>query len=131
MSDRRWRVAAYLSVERWPEAIPFDGPKHPDCPEPFAYYRADDDRLDPDLDPYPASHPAAASVGDTHLGDVCPRCGVPLDWLEEVVTIDGEAGVYSDVDETGDPTPAYHPDCWRERQAEASAAVNASLGDFA
>lgn len=84
-----------------------------------------------DLDDYPHSHPDAASVGDEHMGDTCPRCGVPLSMLETVVLITGEKGTFADVDDMNDPTPAFHPPCWEERTAEVNRIENETLADYA
>lgn len=128
-TDRDWREYAYLRKENWPDAIPPTGPKRRYGPYPFARPDHDDPH---DLDTYPNSHPDAASVGESHLGDVCPYCGVPLDWLADtVVTIDGERGVFADVNAANDPVPAYHPACWTERQATAARQEYRTLDTFA
>jgi len=127
MSDRDWRKAAYLRIENWPEAIPPMGPKREYGPYCWGEKRHHDPH---DLDGWPHSHPDAASVGDSYLGDVCPYCGKPLDWLGEVVLITGEKGVFAEVDETDDPTPAYHTDCWNDRQAEKHGLENTTLSEW-
>lgn len=127
MSDRDWREWAYLDASRWPEAIPEMGPKREYGPYPWGQKTHHDPH---DVDDYPNSHPDAASCGDTYLGDVCPRCGVPLRWDEEVYTIGGTRGVFHEVDELDSPTPAYHIECYRDRQAEIHGLENTSLEDF-
>lgn len=122
-----WRKSAYLRVENWPEAIPPTGPKREYGPAPWGQKTHDDPH---DLDDYPNSHPDAASVGETFLGDVCPYCGKPLDWFGEVVLIDGTRGTFADVDDVGDPTPAYHPECWRDREAERAGLENTTVEEF-
>ena len=116
--SRDWRSWAYLRKEHWPEAIPEMGPKREYGPYPWGKKGHHDPD---DLDDYPNSHPDAASVGETYMGDVCPYCGVPLDWIRDtVVTTDGDEGPFHEVNEIGNPVPAYHPECWRERRGETS-----------
>lgn len=127
MSDRDWRKSAYLTLSNWPECIPWTGPKRRYGPFPWGEV----DHYDPhNLDDYPHHHPAAASVGDSYIGDVCPYCGVPLDFGDEVVLHDGQRGVFAELNDLDDPVPAYHPTCWRERQAEKHSLTNTTLGDF-
>lgn len=114
-TERDWRESAYLSKENWPEAIPNDGPKREYGPYTWGRISHEDPNA---LDDYPASHPDAASVGDVYLGDVCPYCGVPLAWTEQVVLLTGESGIFGDVDDLQEPTPAYHTDCWEQRREE-------------
>lgn len=127
MTDRDWREWAYLRKENWPEAIPWCGPKREYGPYPWH----EPNHHDPHgLDDYPFSHPDAASCGDTYMGDVCPRCGVPLRGDETVVNHRGTEGMLWDVSPDENPVPCYHPECWRERQAEKHKQHNASLEDF-
>lgn len=126
-NDRDWRESAYLRKENWPEAIPEMGPKREYGPYPWGRKTHDDPH---DVDDYPNSHVDAASVGHYYMGDVCPYCGVPLSWAEKVVTIEGDCGEFSDVDDHDDPTPAYHPECWKERQAEIHGEENQNFGEF-
>lgn len=126
--ERDWRRSAYLTRDNWPEAIPWTGPKRRSGPYPWGRPRHDDPY---DLDDYPDLHPDAASVGGSYMGDVCPYCGVPLPNNQDVVLITGERGELCDVDDLHDPTPAYHPDCWRERQAEMHGLENTTLDDYA
>ena len=110
--DRDWRESAYLRKENWPEAVPNCGPSREYGPSAWAKKS----HYDPeDIDDYAASHPAAASVGDVYMGDVCPYCGVPLAWTEKVVLITGTSGIYGTVDTVEAATPAYHPECWDRR----------------
>lgn len=111
--DRDWRSWAYLQKDNWPECIPWYGPKREYGPYPWSVPDHDDPD---DLDDYPHMHPDSASVGDTYLGDVCPFCGVPLRWDEEVVLLDGSRGVFHEINELEEPEPAYHPECWAERR---------------
>lgn len=126
-SDKDWRSWAYLQKDNWPECIPWTYPKREYGPYPFGKKTHHDPH---DLDTYPASNPTAASVGETYMGDVCPWCGVPLDWLEDVVLITGARGTFADVDDSDDPTPAYHPDCWQAREAERRRPTNRTLTEF-
>jgi len=127
MSDRGWRESAYLQATNWPEAIPEMGPKREYGAYPWGRKTHDDPH---DVDEYPNSHPDAASCGDTYLGDVCPYCGVPLRWDEPVSTIDGQQGQLHEVDDLNDPTPAYHVECYRSRQAEIHDTEGTTLQDF-
>lgn len=123
MSDRDWRRGAYLRAGNWPEAIPAMGPAREHGPTPWSR----PSHHDPDgLDAYPASHPDAASCGGDYLGDVCPYCGTPLRWSETVVQLGGDEGRLCDLDELDDPTPSYHPGCWKNRLGE----TNTALTDF-
>lgn len=127
MSDSDWRKWAYTQASNWPEAVPWMGPKRRYGPYPWGRPTHDDEGLDD----YPHRHIDANSCGDGFLGDVCPYCGVPLRWTEEVYLIDGTFGIFGAVDETDDPTPAYHPDCWRERQAEKHGNENTTRTEYA
>lgn len=124
-----WRYAAHLRKQNWPDAIPPMGPKREYGPYPWSPKAHHDPH---DLDDYPHSHPDAASVGETYMGDVCPYCGVPLDWVnDEVVMFDGRRGQFCEVNDVDTPKPAYHPDCWRDRQAEKHGLENTTLGEYA
>lgn len=127
--NRDWRESAYLKKENWPEAIPPMGPKREYGPYPWGEKAHHDPR---DIDDYQSTHPDAASIGETYMGDVCPYCGVPLDWAnDEVVLLDGSRGTFCDINEIGEPEPAYHPKCWLERQATIKAQENRSISDYA
>lgn len=128
MTDRDWREAAYLQKENWPDAIPWTGPKREYGPYPWGRPRHDE--LDPDVDEYPHSHPDAASIGHDYLGDVCPYCGVPVKWTEQVRLSDGHLGVFQEITELDEPEPGWHPECWKDRQAEIHGHENASLEVF-
>jgi hypothetical protein len=117
MSD--WRKSAYLRKENWPEAIPNCGPKREYGPYPWAEPTHDSEGLDT----YPFSHPAAASIGDYYMGDVCPQCGVPLRYDENVITLDGTEGVLHEVSPATDPVPCYHKECHAERRAEQNQSI--------
>lgn len=120
--DRDWRSWAYLDADNWPEAIPAMGPKREYGPWPWP-----EPTHDPEgLDPYPDSHPNAASIGDLYLGDVCPWCGVPLRWDQTVVLIDKTRGVFHEISAIDDPAVAYHPGCHAERRGK----LNRSLTDY-
>jgi len=110
-----WRYAAYLNRVNWPECIPWTGPKREYGPYPWSRPDHDDPH---DLDEYPHMHPDAGSIGEMYMGDVCPYCGVPVKWDAEVVLITGAKGTLHEVDTMADPTPAYHSDCWHEREQE-------------
>jgi hypothetical protein len=122
-SNKDWRASAYLKRENWPDAIPWTGPKREYGPYPWR--RPDHEDLD-ERDTYPHMHPDSASVGYTYAGDVCPYCGVPIARDEEVMLADGTEGTFWDINETGNPVPAWHPDCWAERRGEA----NHDLGEW-
>jgi hypothetical protein len=125
MSD--WRASAYLRKENWPEAIPVNGPKREYGPYPWGKVRHEDPH---NLDNYPFSHPAAASVGDVYMGDVCPRCGVPLRYDERVVTRSSRKGELHEVSPDTSPKPCYHPECWKDREAEKHQLTNTTLAEF-
>lgn len=130
MSDSDWREGAYLRTENWPDAIPNCGPKREYGPYPWGNPTHDPK----DADPYPHSHPDAASIGPRHLGDVCRWCGVPLSMDDEVVLINGERGVFEVVEDLwteDDPPPAYHPDCYVERRQTVGQTYNQTLDEFA
>jgi hypothetical protein len=114
-SNRDWRKSAYLDKDNWPEAISWCGPKREYGVYPWGNPSHED--LD-ERDTYPHMHPDSASVGDTYAGDVCPYCGVPIRRDEAVVLSGGTKGVFWDINEMGDPVPAWHPECWSERRAE-------------
>lgn len=126
-SNQDWREAAYLRKENWPEAIPWTGPKREYGPYPWSQTNHHDPH---DLDDYNWTHPAAASIGDLYMGDVCPYCGVPLQYDESVVNIHGEDGELWDVSPDESPNPCYHADCWTERKATINQKENQQLGDF-
>lgn len=117
--DRDWREWAYLTAENWPEAIPNSGPHREYGPWPWSSPTHDDPH---GVDRWPASHPDAASVGHSYMGDVCPYCGVPLNRRETVVLIDGMEGQFAEINPVAEPEPAYHPECWSERQHEVASA---------
>jgi hypothetical protein len=125
--NRDWRESAYLSKENWPEAIPRMGPKREYGPYPWGEIRHENPH---GVDEYPHSHPAAASIGDLFIGDVCPKCGVPLKYTQQVVNINDTEGELHAVSPDENPIPCYHPGCWQERQATINSIENASLGDF-
>lgn len=127
--SRDWRESAYLQKSKWPEAIAWDGPHREHGPKPWAYFAAYEG-ID-DVDEYPSSHTSAGSIGDDYLGDVCPYCGVPVRWTEEVVLEDGTEGVFAEISTLDEPEPGYHPECWRDRQAEKHGQENTSLGEWA
>lgn len=118
----------YLRVENWPECIPPTEPTEEYAPQAWWQPTHDDPH---GVDDYQHTHPDAASIGDDYMGDVCPYCGVPLRWTESVVLITGDRGTFHEVDDVDSPTPAYHPDCWRDRQAEIHGHENATLDAFA
>ena len=122
-----WREYAHLTVEHWPEAIPVMGPKRQYGPHPWGTPTHEDEY---GLDTYPNAHPDAASIGHQYLGDVCPYCGVPLRFTETVVLLTGERGEFHEIDDVADPTPAYHPDCWTEREAERHRQENKTLTQY-
>lgn len=126
--ERDWRSWAYLQADNWPEAIPGMGPKREYGPYPWSAPTHYDDY---DLDDYPHSHPDAGSVGGEYLGDVCPYCGVPLRWDEKVVLIGGTRGTFHEVDDLDSSTPAYHPDCYDDRDATIRRTENRSLDEWA
>ena len=119
-------TGSHLRVTNWPECIPWTGPTRESAADCWGRFVSDRDIPGE----YPSTHPAAASVGEPYLGDVCPECGVPLRWTEEVVLITGSRGIFADVDETADPTPGYHPECWEEYETESKQAQNHTLGEF-
>lgn len=84
-----------------------------------------DERLDPELDPYPAGHPDLMS--ETCGGDCCPRCGEHLEGDEHVKHINGDEGIVWELAEDSIGIPVYHVTCWRERMAEKAGEENASL----
>lgn len=114
----------YLTKSNWPECIPWMGPKREYGPYPWGEKIHSDPH---GLDEYPASHPDAGSIGETYLGDVCPYCGVPLDWMnDEVVTLHGDRGVMGDLFDLQEHIPCYHPKCWSERNQQ----INHRITDF-
>jgi hypothetical protein len=126
--NRDWRASAYLNTENWPEAIPWYGPKREYGPYPWG----ESDHYDPhNLDEYHWTHPDAGSCGDIYMGDVCPYCGVPLRLDETAVNINGREGNLHVVSPDETPVPSYHPECWKERQAEVHSRENQTLGDYA
>lgn len=127
MSNQAWRKNAYLKKDNWPEAIPPMAPRREYGPYPWGQKHHHDPH---DVDDYPSSHPDAGSIGHEYLGDVCPQCGVPLSWEEEVVTIQGNQGYFYDVNDLDSPTPAFHPECWKTRKAKINSIENYSIDDF-
>lgn len=122
--DRDWRETAYLTRSNWPEAIPNSGPKREYGPYPWS--RVDKfDCLD-ERDNYPHTHPDAASIGAKFMGDVCPRCGVPLRSDETVIDQQGERGDLAEITDARDPDPVYHVNCWKRRRAH----FESSLAEF-
>lgn len=119
-----WRSYAYLQKDRWPEAIPWMGPKREYGPTPWSEIHHENPF---GIDTYPHYHPYASAVGDPYLGDVCPYCGQPLSWTEKVTLISGETGQFHEIDQVDDPTPAYHVGCWKARQAEIHERENEQL----
>lgn len=87
-----------------------------------------DERLDPELDPYPTHHPELMS--DSHGGDCCPRCGVALAYQDRVMTLGGDVGSVNTLSPRDVSKPLYHPDCLEERRAEAAGRESASLDEF-
>ena len=120
---RDWRRSAYLRKENWPEAIPEMGPKREYGPYPWPLPDHDPEGIDK----YSHMHADAGSIGDTYLGDVCPWCGVPLSFSEEVVLQSGERGIFHELNEVDNPVPAYHPSCYMKRRG----VVNKELTEFA
>lgn len=86
----------------------------------------EDERLDPEKNPYPIYYLDAASLSDLHGGDICPRCGEPLKYGEEVVSYSGERGTVLELAEKDVSVPLYHPPCRRE----LTVGKNDSLEDF-
>lgn len=78
------------------------------------------DHDDPDdVDNYPTFHPRAAHVGRMFFGDVCPFCGTPLSWGDEVRLGNGTEGTLGNLIDIQDhDQPAYHPKCYYYRQGE-------------
>lgn len=113
-------TAAYLRLENWPDCIPATEPTREFAP---AAWRPPDH--DPEgVDDYPWSHPSAASVGDSYMGDVCPYCGVPLSIYEIVTTLDNETGRLHAVSPDDTPKPCYHRACWLERRGHGEATLD-------
>jgi len=125
--DRDWREWAFLREKFWPDAIPYTGPKREYGPYPWGEKTHEDPH---DVDDYPDSHPSAASVGDLYAGDVCPYCGTPTRIDQEVVTGEGERGELIAMTDRRDPEPAYHPNCWTQRQEAIGQLENRTLADF-
>lgn len=118
----------YLQKSNWPDCIPPTEPTQEYAPQAWWQPTHHDPH---DVDAYQHTHPAAASIGYEYLGDVCPYCGVPLSWEEHVVLLDGRRGVLGELCEVDEVVPAYHPDCWRYRQADILVGdENASFDDF-
>lgn len=113
----------YLRTTNWPECIPWTEPTREH--EPFAWGPPEHDATG--NDPYPFTHPAAASISDWHMGDVCPQCGKPLRRDDYVVNCHGESGELMDVSPSENPVPCYHPNCYRVRSVRAD---QAELTDF-
>jgi len=92
-------------VTEWPDCIDDWGEKSHDDPN--------------DVDSYPAFHPRAAHVGKMFFGDVCPFCGTPLSWGEEVRLGDGIEGTLGNlIGIQNHDRVAYHPKCYYRRQGE-------------
>lgn len=120
-------MAEYVSKDAWPECIPTAPATDGGVPSPWP----EKSHSDPHgVDSFPHSHPAADAVGEDYLGSVCPYCGVPLKWDEEVVTPDGDRGVFYQVDDDSGPTVGYHPPCWTERRAEVTRLTHTPLSEF-
>lgn len=124
---RKWLEYAYLNKENWPEAIPPMGPKREYGPQPW--WKPSHDELD-EADNYQYTHPAAASIGDLYMGDVCPWCGVPLRYDETVTNVHGTRGELYEVSPDEEPVPCFHVDCWEERMAEIGQRDHQTLEDF-
>lgn len=118
---------SYLDKSAWPECIPWMEPTREYAPAAWGEPTHDH----AGVDDYPHMHPAAASLGDAYLGDVCPYCGVPVAFTDRVVLATGGRGVLGELVAVDEVVPAYHPDCWRERQAEIHGHENARLDAFA
>jgi hypothetical protein len=127
MSEQDWRETAYLTKDKWPEAIPPMGPKREYGPYPWGQISHENKH---GVDDYPHSHPAAGSIGDIYMGDVCPMCGVPLRYDAEVVNIRGTRGELHAVSPDENPIPCYHPDCWDEREQTIKSKENVLLTEF-
>ena len=125
--NRDWRESAYLTKENWPEAVPPMGPKREYGPHPWGQINHENKY---GIDEYPFSHPAAASVGEMYMGDVCPICGVPLRYDETVVNIRGKKGELYEVSPDKSPLPCYHSDCWDERKQQIAQKENKQLTEF-
>lgn len=125
--DRDWRKSAYLRKDNWPDAIPNSYPKREYGPYPWTETSHDDPH---DLDPFNYSHPDAASIGHKYVGDVCPYCGVPLQYEGTVINHNGERGELFEISPDENPVPCYHIDCWQERQAQVHKIENKTLGDY-
>lgn len=128
MTDNDWRESAYLNKENWPEAIPPMGPKREYGPYPWSEKLHDDPH---DLDDYPTHHPDAMSIGYRYGGDVCPRCGVPLENDTEFVRQDGERGTIWELARDDVTVAVYHRDCWNRREAEKHGVENKTLEEYA
>jgi len=126
-TQQDWRETAYLTRSKWPDAIPPMGPKREYGPYPWGDIRHENKF---GIDNYPHSHPNAASVGEIYMGDVCPVCGTPLRYDEDVVNIRGNSGELHAVSPDQNPIPCYHPDCWENRQSEIAEQENRTLTEF-
>ena len=87
-----------------------------------------DERLDPELDPYPTHHPEL--VSDAFGGDCCPRCGEALAYHDKAKTLEGEVGSVNTLAAEDVSKPLYHPSCLEERQAEKEGQKSSSLDEF-
>lgn len=119
---RDWRSWAYLQRSNWPECIPDQGPKRKHGPYPWNRGYSD---ATVDGEPYPWSHPDAGSIGHEYLGEVCPRCGVPIHAEREtVVTTGGERGTVLELTDMDDPEPVFHTECYAVRKGEGSRSLS-------
>lgn len=69
-----------------------------------------------EVDPYPCFNTDFFS--EIHSGDVCPRCGVAIEYSEDVIRFDGERGVPTELATKDFSIPLYHPKCYRKRKAD-------------
>ena len=122
-SDNRWRETAHLREKNWPEAIHAIGPKTKHGVSEWGKPHTEHDN-------YPRSHPAAASVGGSYMGDVCPECGVPLRFDETVVNANQVRGNLLDVSPNENQVACWHPECWRERHKRVAQENNHTLEGF-
>jgi hypothetical protein len=102
-------MSEHLHTTNWPDCIPWTEPTKEH--EPSAWGLPEHDLTG--YDAYPYTHPAAASISGSHMGDVCPQCGKPLRRDETVVNIHGESGELIDVSPSESPVPCYHSNCYR------------------
>lgn len=120
-------MSDYLQWENWPECIPWMGPQEEYGPYPWG----DISHENPyGVDEYPHTHPAAGSLGDLYMGDICPQCGKPLRYNATVVNIRGTRGELHAVSPDENPIPCYHPGCWADRESEIHGHENATLDAF-